>query len=147
MDRLLTLNPETAAAIRASFSRQGLMMTLGAVLVDVGPGAVTIEMPRAAHIAQQQGQPHGSAIGAIAETAGGYAALSLMPVGSEVTTVEYKINFVRLARGDVVRARAKVARAGRSVTVATVEVASGSGGSFELCAIVQGTFMRIAVDA
>jgi acyl-coenzyme A thioesterase PaaI-like protein len=31
---------------------------------------------------------HGGVIGAIADTAGGYAALTLLPQGSEVLTVE-----------------------------------------------------------
>ena len=98
-------NPDYAEAIRASFARQGMMRTLGIRLGEIAPGRVVLELPFGETVGQQQGMFHGAAIGAIGDVAGGYAALSLMPAGSEVVTVEYKINFVRPAKGTIVSRR------------------------------------------
>ena len=90
-------NPDYAKVVRDSFARQGLMATLGARIVTIEPGFCVIEMEYAPGVSQQQGFFHGGAIGAIADTAAGYAAYSLMPAGSEILTVEYKLNLVRPA--------------------------------------------------
>jgi uncharacterized protein (TIGR00369 family) len=137
-------NPAFEEVIRASFATQGLMRTLGAQLRTVLPGRVIIELPAGVAVFQQQGMFHGGAIGAIGDVAGGYASLSLMPAGSEVVTVEYKINFVRPARGELLRAEGQVLRAGRSVTVARIDVAAIDGGKATVVALLQATFMRVA---
>jgi acyl-coenzyme A thioesterase PaaI-like protein len=62
-------------------------------------------------------------IGAIADSAAGYAALSLMPLGSEVLTVEYKLNLLAPAEGDLLLARGRVLRAGRTLSVCEATVA------------------------
>ncbi len=136
-------NPDFERVVRDSFAAQALMGTLGAFLVDVEPGFVAIELPASLKIGQQRGLIHGGAIGAIADTAGGYAALSLMPAGSEVVTVEYKINFVRPANGPLLRAEGSVLRAGKTVTVARVDVLSLGADGFEAVALAQATFMRV----
>ncbi len=75
-------NPDYAKTVRDSFARQGLMTTLGARIVAIEPGFCVIEMGYAPGVSQQQGFFHGGAIGAIADSAAGYAAYSLMPAGS-----------------------------------------------------------------
>jgi uncharacterized protein (TIGR00369 family) len=137
-------DPAFEDVIRASFASQGLMRTLGAQLRSVLPGRVIIELPAGDAVSQQQGLFHGGAIGAIGDVAGGYAALSLMPAGSEVVTVEYKINFVRPAKGELLRAEGQVLRAGRSVTVARIDVAAIEDGKATVVALLQATFMRVA---
>ncbi len=136
-------NPDYEAAVRASFLRQGLMGTLGAWLVDVSPGSVTIEVPHAKKVTQQQGFFHGGVAGAIADTAGGYAALSLMPAGSEVLTVEYKINFIRPAVGPLMRAKGEIIRAGKTLLIGRVDILCGQADALDVCAIAQATYMRL----
>ncbi len=138
-------DPLFAERVSLSFSHQGLMATLGARLRSVEPGRVSIELPFSSAIAQQQGLFHGGTIGAIADTAGGYAALSLMSVDSEVVTVEYKINFIRPANGALIVAQGQVLRAGRSVTVARVDVNVIENGQTVTIALLQATFMRVVV--
>jgi uncharacterized protein (TIGR00369 family) len=138
------LNPAFEDVVRASFARQGLLVTLGAQLISVAPGRVVIEVPFGPAVSQQQGLFHGGAIGAIGDVAGGYASLSLMPAGSEVVTIEYKINFVRPGRGTVIRAEGQVLRAGKSVTVARIDVAAIEDGKATVVALLQATFMRVA---
>ena len=80
--------------VRASFQKQGLMATLGATLGPVSPGSVEITLLPAASISQQHGFVHGGAVSAIADSAAGYAALSVMPPGTGVLTTEFKINLL-----------------------------------------------------
>lgn len=88
------LSPAQEAAIRQSFARQGLMAALGVEMVRLELGRAELRLPHSERISQQQGGFHGGAIGALADVAGGYAAMTLAPEGDEVTTVEYKINFL-----------------------------------------------------
>jgi uncharacterized protein (TIGR00369 family) len=136
-------NPAYETVVRESFARVGLMGTLGAWLVEIKPGLVTIEVTHNKRLSQQQGFFHGGVIGAIADSAGGYAALSLMPEKSDVVTVEYKINFMRPALGPLLRATGTVIRAGRSITVARVDCVCGPPDAPEACAVLQATFMRV----
>jgi len=133
-------NPDFAATVRESFARQGLMTTLGARIVAIEPGFCVIEMPYASGVSQQQGFFHGGAIGAIADTAAGYAAYSLMPPGAEILTVEYKLNLVRAALPPTLRAEGRVLRAGKTLTVCRADVLHRGG---EICALLQSTLMRV----
>ena len=100
-------DPAFQARIAASFAKQGLMTSLGASLVHVAPGMVEIVLPASPSVSQQHGFVHAGALAAIADTAAGYAALSLMPPGAGVLTTEFKINLVAPAKGSDVRARGR----------------------------------------
>ncbi|HEX5327005.1 MAG TPA: PaaI family thioesterase [Acetobacteraceae bacterium] len=129
--------------IRTSFAKQGLMGTLGASLVNVAPGLVEIAISPAPAISQQHGFVHAGAVSAIADTAAGYAALSLMPPDRGVLTTEFKINLVAPAVGDRILARGKVVKAGRTLTLAQTEVFAVSGGQEKLIALLTATLMAI----
>ncbi|MGL4325355.1 MAG: PaaI family thioesterase [Beijerinckiaceae bacterium] len=83
-------DPEFAARVRDSFNRQQMMHTIGATITHVEPGSVIIEMPCVEKIGQQHGFVHGGAVATIADSACGYAALSLMPSDAGVLTAEFK---------------------------------------------------------
>jgi uncharacterized protein (TIGR00369 family) len=85
--------------VRGSFATQGLMQLIGATLERVEPGEVDIALPYRDDFTQQHAFLHGAVTTAIADSAAGYAALSLMPAGSEVLSVEFKINLLRPATG------------------------------------------------
>ena len=86
MNALTPKAPAFRERVQASFAKQGLMSTLGASLVRVSPGAVEIALPAGPSVSQQHGFIHAGAVAAIADTAAGYAALSLMPPGTGVLT-------------------------------------------------------------
>src|SRR5688572_3883733 len=112
-----TLTAEEAGArVRASFDKQSFMRTLGASLIRVAPGEVEIAMPVAGHLCQQHGFVHAGAVASIADSACGYAALSLMAPGVGVLTAEFKINLVAPASGERLLARGRVVKAGRTLT-------------------------------
>ena len=131
------------ARIRASFARQGLMTTLGATLVSVAPGQVDVALRPTPAIAQQHGFVHGGAIGALADTAVGYAALSLMPADRGVLTTEYKINFLAPATGERILARGRVIKSGRTLTLAQAEVFAETNAQPKLIAFLTATLMAI----
>lgn len=107
--------------VAASFDRQGLMRGLGARLIQAVNGRCTIEAPYGDSVGQQHGLFHGGAIAALADTAGGYAALSARSDG-DVLTVEFKISFLRPAAGPLVRARAEVLKIGRNLATVACRV-------------------------
>ena len=78
---------EASDRMRESFARQGLMDLLGARIVEVGKGTCEIEVAFRDELTQQQRYFHGAVAGAIADIAGGYAALTLAPSDREVLTV------------------------------------------------------------
>ena len=136
-------DPAFQARIQASFARQGLMTSLGASLVHVAPGMVEIALPASPSVSQQHGFVHAGALAAIADTAAGYAALSLMPPGVGVLTTEFKINLVAPAKGNGVRARGRVVKAGRTLTLAQTEVVAETATGEKLVALLTATLMVI----
>jgi uncharacterized protein (TIGR00369 family) len=129
--------------IQKSFAKQGLMATLGASLVNVAPGLIEIAIRPVPAISQQHGFVHAGAVSAIADTAAGYAALSLMPAGKGVLTTEFKINLVAPAAGELILARGKVVKAGRTLTLAQTEVFAITGEREKLIALLTATLMTI----
>ncbi len=134
---------DIAARIRASFAKQGLMKTLGAELGAISPGAVEIILLPMPSITQQHGFVHGGAVGAVADTAAGYAALSLAPIGTGVLTTEFKINLVAPAAGDRIIARGRVVKPGRTLTLAQTDVFAESDGKEKLIALLTASMMMI----
>ncbi|HEX3219085.1 MAG TPA: PaaI family thioesterase [Candidatus Limnocylindria bacterium] len=134
---------DAEARVRDSFARQGLMGTLGATLVSVAPGAVEITLRPHDAISQQHGFVHAGAVTAIADSAAGYAALTLMPPGSGVLSTEFKINLLAPAAGDRIVARGRVVKAGRTLTVAQTEVFAESAGDEKLIALLTATMMAV----
>jgi len=129
-------------SIRADFARGGLMRDIGAEITGLAAGRCTLEIPFSDRVAQQQGFFHGGIIGALADTAGGYASLTVLPQGTEALTLEYKINFLRPAVGLRLIAEGSVLRAGRSVIVTRVDVHCDDGAQRRLCAAMQQSIMR-----
>lgn len=136
-------NPDYVRTVRESFARQGLMTTLGAQIVSLEPGFCVVEMAYSPGVSQQQGFFHGGAIGAIADTAAGYAAYSLMPAGAEILTVEFKLNLVRAAMPPLLRVEGRVLRAGKTLTVCRADVFHQGANGLESCALLQSTLMRV----
>ena len=130
--------------VEASFMRQGMMQHLGARLVRVESGLCEIALPYSDRVTQQQGGFHGGAMGALADIAGGYAALTVIVPDMEVTTVEYKINFLAGFSDGELRAVGKVAKAGKRIIVTTAEVTHiAPDGTTNACAVMQQTLVPV----
>jgi uncharacterized protein (TIGR00369 family) len=134
-------DPSFETKVRESFARQAFMTTIRATLTRVSPGEVEIELPFRSDLTQQHGYMHGGVITAMVDSACGYAALSLMPAGSEVLTVEYKVNFLAPARGTRMIARGRVVRPGRTITVCSGDVFAIAGEARTLVATMLTTMI------
>jgi uncharacterized protein (TIGR00369 family) len=130
--------------VAASLARQGMMQHLGVRLLAVGSGTVTLALSYSERVTQQQGGFHGGAMGALADIAGGYAALTVAPEGMEVTTVEYKINFLSAFQGGELQATGRVLRGGKRIIVTTAEVVHiAADGQRSDCAVMQQTLVPV----
>ena len=134
---------QLAARIADSFNRQGLMRTLGARLADISRGRVVIEVPFAETLTQQNGYFHAAVSAAIADSAGGYAALTTMEADDDVLAVEFKINLLRPAVGERLTAEAVVLKEGRTLTVCQSTVRAWSGAQSTVVAVMMQTNMRM----
>lgn len=120
------------------------MCHLGARILRVESGLCELALPYSDKVTQQQDGFHGGAMGALADIAGGYAGLTLAPEGMEVTTVEYKVNFLAAFRGGELRATGRVVKAGRRIIVTTAEVVHlDADGKSSPCAVMQQTLMPV----
>ena len=127
-------DPDFEASVRRSFEGLTLMRTVGARLLRVAPGDVEIDLPFRDDLTQHHGFLAAAVLTAIVDVACGYAAMTLMPPGASVLTVEYKVNFLSPAQGERVAARGRVIRAGRAVTVCAGDVLAVVGGNEKLVA-------------
>src|ERR1044072_5847914 len=136
-------NPSFAEEIRQSFSKQTIMSLIGAELSRVEPGVIEITLPYRADLAQHHGFLHAGVVTTIADSACGYAAYSLMPPKSEVLSVEFKVNLLRPAKGEVFLAAAEVIKSGKTLTVARADVFGIEEGRRELIATMLGTMIGL----
>jgi uncharacterized protein (TIGR00369 family) len=132
------------ARVQMSLDRQGMMRHLGARLLRVEPGLVELALPYSDKVSQQQGGFHGGAMGALADIAGGYAGLTVAAEGMEVTTAEYKINFLAAFQAGELRATGRVIKGGRRLIVTSAEVVHlAPDGTRSACAVMQQTLVPI----
>jgi uncharacterized protein (TIGR00369 family) len=144
--QLVPRDPDYAQRVRASYERQAAMRLIGAILTDLGPGHCTIVLPYRADLTQQDGFIHAGIISAIADSAGGYAGFTLFPAGSNVLTVEYKLNLLAPGRGEQLVAEAEVIKSGRTFVITRGDVYAERGGTRTLCAIMQQTLLVVTDD-
>lgn len=141
MTGLAPSDEDFAERVRGSFARQSIMGLLGAQLTRVEPGEVEIELPFRPDLCQQHGFFHAGVTSTIADSAGGYAGFSLFPADASVLTVEFKMNLLAPADGDLLRATGRVIKPGRTLTVTEAEVIVVKGGRAKNCAHMLQTLM------
>src|SRR2546425_7839821 len=127
-------NVRVSPHVKESFQRQGIMRLLGARISKYEIGHVEISAPNRPKLSQQDGYVHAGVMATLADSAGGYAALSLLPRGSRVLAVEFKLNFTRPAMGEIIRATGKVRKLGGTIAVCELEVELQRQGRWLSCA-------------
>ena len=138
------MNTPEYARVAASLARQGMMQHLGVRLLRAERGLVELALPYGEKVTQQQDGFHGGAMGALADIAGGYAGLTVLPEDNEVVTVEYKINFLASFQGGELRATGRVVKSGKRIVVTTAEVVHIDGNGKESpCAVMQQTLAPV----
>lgn len=134
-------DPDFAERVRASFAKQNAMELIQATLPVIEHGRTEIHLPHWAGVEQQHGFVHGGVVGMIADSAAGYAAMTMVLATDSVLTVEFKMNLVAPADGEKLIARGKVIRPGKTLIVTQAEVFAVNGEKETLCALMQQTIM------
>jgi uncharacterized protein (TIGR00369 family) len=127
----------TLEAARAVLSSQPFSVLLGAELTSFDPAATELRIPITDKVKQQHGYVHGGVVSYAADNAITFAAGSAL--GPSIVTSEFKINYLRPAKGDALLARASVLHAGKTQAVCRCDVYAVAGGDETLCAVAQGT--------
>jgi uncharacterized protein (TIGR00369 family) len=136
-------DPKFEQRVRDSFARQAFMATLGASLERVAPGEIAMSFAHRPELTQQHGFLHAGVLTSVADSACGYAALSLMEPGVGVLSVEFKVNMLAPAVGEGFVATGRVVRSGRTLTVCTGEVTTERDGETIVVLLMQATMMAV----
>lgn len=137
------LDDDLVNRVTESFGRQAFMQHIGASLEDVASGRVVLRLPSDARLTQQNGLFHGGVIATIADVAGGYAGYSLFEAGTDVLTVEFKLNLLAPARGAFLTAHGEVLKSGRTLTICALKVFDHHEAGERLCAAGQQTLIKL----
>lgn len=141
MSEFAPLDPDFEKRVRESFAVQSVMGLVGARMNRIEPGSAELELPFRKDLTQQDGFIHAGIVTTILDSACGYAAYTLMPSGSRVLSVEFKVNLLAPASGERLVARAEVKRAGRTLTVCTADAFAVENGNEKLCATMLATMI------
>ena len=136
-------NPDWETNVRGSFARQAVMSLIGAEMGVLSPGHCEIRLPFRADLTQQNGFFHAGITSTIVDSAGGYAGLTLMPKGSDVLTVEFKLNLLAPADGEYLVAEGQALKPGNNLVIARGEVYAIKNGKATHCATMQQTLMTM----
>ena len=147
MSKFEPRDPDWDKKVRDSFARQTVMTTIGARIAALRPGWCEIELPFRRDLCQQHGLLHAGITTTIADSAAGYAAFSLMPRGSSVLTVEFKVNLMAPAAGDVFLGRGRVIKPGRTLLAVEAEVIARGPDGEKTVAQMLATMMCLADKA
>ena len=139
--------PDAHGKAREIFRRAAFTESLGIRLKDLGEGWCESVLAIAPGHLQQDGFVHAGVQATMADHTAGGAAGTLAAEGELVLTVEFKINFLRPARGEHLRCRATVLRRGRTLNVAESEVYVQRDGNEKLVAKAMVTLALVPAAA
>jgi uncharacterized protein (TIGR00369 family) len=139
----MPIDPVAAQRCLTSFARQQAMATIGASVVAMDAGQFEIMLPFSAHLTQQHGFIHAGVTAMIADTACGFAALSLMPEDAAVLTTEFKLNLLAPAQGERLIAVGRVVRPGKKLMVCLAEVFTEDAGKRKQVALMTASMMVV----
>lgn len=118
-----TQSPVELHAMLARRLQGGLPGHLGLELVELSPGALTLQLHIEPHHIAANGYLHAGAVVTLADTACGFGCLANLPEGAQnFTTIELKSNFLRTATEGMIRAVARLVHPGRRTQVWDAQV-------------------------
>lgn len=125
-------NPDFEAAARALCANAPFVQDLGLQVVEVGVGRASTRLPVLPRLLQQDGVVHAGVQATLADHTAGAAAMTLLPAGQTVLSINFQVNLLSPAQGDELRCRAEVVRAGRRVVVVEASVHALGGAQSRL---------------
>ena len=138
------MNAAQAERVRTAFATQGFMRTLGARLVELAPGRCVIECAFRDELTQHHGLFHAGVLTTLADNACGFAAMSLLPEGGEVLSIEFKTSFLRPGAGVAAIARGEVLKPGRTLSFCRADIHMRDAASREVLAATMLATMMAA---
>ena len=137
------LTAQKTADILSIFNSQGAMKLIGARLTEIDEGIAEFEVEFRPELSQQNGFFHAGIVGTLVDTAGGCAGATMMAPGSNVLTVEFKLNLLAPGNGEKLRARGEIVKSGRTLTITQGKVFVTKDSKETLCALMQQTLISI----
>ena len=131
--------------VKPAFDAQGFMKYIGAEIIELEAGKCVIQIPFAHGLSQQHGFFHGGILATLADNSSGFAAFSLMSVAQQPLSLEFKINFLNKADGELAIAYAEVVKNGRTVKVCKTDVFVLKNGEKKLCATAIASIMATKI--
>jgi len=129
-----TSDPGYRDFVTSIFHKARFIRDLGITLKDIGPGWCETSLAVEERHLQQDGFVHAGVLATMADHTAGASSGTIVPPGTLVLTIEFKINFLRPARTDALRCRADILKPGRSVIVAESAVYARHGDEVKLVA-------------
>jgi uncharacterized protein (TIGR00369 family) len=129
---------------REVLATQPFSMLLGAEVAAMSPGRVDMQLVLKPEHLQQNGFAHGGVVSYLADNALTFAGGTAMQ--APVVTSEFKINYVRPAVGERLIARASAEAVSKTQAVCRCEVFVVKDGAEKLCALAQGTIVKLAQE-
>src|SRR5215472_5834566 len=141
-----TERPELVELMRARMRENAAIEHLDFDLESVGKGHAVFTMDVKPKHKQLHGVVHGGFLAALADTAAAIAAYSTLPRGTEIATVELKINFLEPVPGGRVRAEGRVLRTGRNFVVTECEIYNENGAMAAKALLTFGAILGHSIE-
>lgn len=115
--------------IAAKLSNNPVVKFMSIRLREVNRGEATLILKDREELRNSMGLLQGGILGVLADVAGGVSLYSVLsdPLKVVIPTVEFKVNFLRPAKGGDLVARGRVVHSGRQIAVCQVDVSSEEG--------------------
>jgi uncharacterized protein (TIGR00369 family) len=113
--------------VRERMKESQVVTHLGFDVEKVEEGHAIFQLDVRAHHKQIHGVVHGGILAALADTTAAVAVYTTLPKGTEIATVELKINYLEPVPGGRIKADARVLRSGRNFAVAECEIVNEDG--------------------
>lgn len=140
-------DPAWEFKVRDLFARTKALALIGAEILHIAPGRCDLRLPFREDLTQQNGYFHAGITTTLVDSAAGYAGFSLMPPGSDVLAVEFKLNLLAPGDGDFLVAEGHVIKPGKNLVITRGEVYAlkntAGGQTITHCASMQQTLMTM----
>jgi uncharacterized protein (TIGR00369 family) len=137
-------SPDALAQIRAINAAAEFNRWFGIGVVSAGQGSAVIAMPWRPEAGQYSGFLHAGLVGALIDTACGFAAATLV---GKVLTSHYSVSCLRPAVGERFIAKAQVVKPGKNQVFTSCELFAQSSGSEKLVATGETILLTVAAGA
>jgi len=118
---------EALRLVRKRMKLSQFSVLLGFLPESIGAGKAVLRMDVKDRHRQIHDVVHGGVLAALADTAAAIAAYTVVPRGTEIVTIELKINYLLPVPRGRIRAEATVLRAGRNFVVTECEIRNHAG--------------------